>query len=250
MRLHARHWVLALSMALAAHGALVFLLEPKSAGPLQVFRSIEVALRPAERPPRTTEEVREVPEPDTVDTSSPPQTEIRSIPPPEVATLEPEAIEPVEQRDTPRAIVQTRPPAEEIRARDITLPAAPTPQAPTRPAPAIPRSTLGHARESAAAQTPGATKGYLSAVRGWLETQKRYPRAARLRRQEGTVLLRFTLDRKGQLVSYQIEQTSGFPLLDQAVEELIQRASPFPAMPSEMQKEQVEFIVPVSFSLR
>lgn len=228
MQPRARHWILALSLAMAAHAGLVFFLGPQSSGPVQVFRGIQVALQPTQGPPTTEEAVeRET-------------TEIDAIPPPEVATVEPEPIELVEERDSTLAVVQTRPPSEEVRAREFALPTPATPQA-IPPSPGTPGRVRG---------TPGVAKTYLSTVRAWLEAHKRYPRAARLRHHEGTVLLRFVLDRKGHVVSYQIERTSGFPLLDRAVEKLIQRASPFPAMPSDMEQQQLELIVPVAFSLR
>ena len=228
MQPRARHWILALSLAVAAHASLVFFLGPQSGGPVHVFRGIQVALQPTQGPSTTEEAVeRET-------------TEIYAIPPPEITTVEPEPIELVEERDSTVAVVQTRPPSEEVRAREFALPTPATPQAvPLSP------STLGHVHG-----TPGAAKSYLSTVRAWLEAHKRYPRAARLRHHEGTVLLRFVLDRTGRVVSYQIERTSGFPLLDRAVEKLIQRASPFPAMPSDMEQQQLELIVPVAFSLR
>jgi len=62
-----------------------------------------------------------------------------------------------------------------------------------------------------------------------LEKYKRYPRVAQEQRQEGVAYLRFTIDREGKVISSQINQSSGFELLDDEVLALIQRAQPAPS---------------------
>jgi TonB family protein len=79
---------------------------------------------------------------------------------------------------------------------------------------------------------------------------KEYPRRARLRRQQGTALLRFTVDRGGHVLAYSIDRTSGQETLDEAVVAMIERAQPLPAMPLEMPEARLELVVPVRFDLR
>jgi len=96
----------------------------------------------------------------------------------------------------------------------------------------------------------GVEADYYALLQAWLEKHKEYPKRALRRRQEGTVMLRFTIDQKGKVLSYAIEEGSGFRLLDREVEKMIKRASPVPPMPVEMDKAQLELVVPVAFFVR
>jgi len=97
---------------------------------------------------------------------------------------------------------------------------------------------------------PGPTPSYLAELRAWLERHKQYPRRAQLRHQQGTALLRFTMDRSGRVLSYRVERSSGHSVLDAEVEAMIQRASPLPPLPDDIPGPQLEIVVPVSFRLR
>jgi protein TonB len=127
------------------------------------------------------------------------------------------------------AVEPARPPA-------AALPAAAAPPAPATAPPAV---NSGASRASWQAQ-----------LAGWLERYKRYPRLAQEQRQEGTVYLRFTMDRQGRVLSAQIEKGSGFSPLDEEVSALIQRAQPLPAPPPEVQGAQLVLTLPMQFSLR
>ena len=84
----------------------------------------------------------------------------------------------------------------------------------------------------------------------WLAKYKRYPRKAKIRRQQGTAMLYFEMDRKGRVLSYELQESSGYRLLDQEALALIKRAEPLPAMPSSMTQAQLELVVPIRFNLR
>ena len=84
----------------------------------------------------------------------------------------------------------------------------------------------------------------------WLERHKRYPRVAQEQRQQGVASLRFALDRQGRILSFRLDKSSGFTLLDEEVLELIQRAQPVPAPPPEIPGDRIEVLVPVAFSLK
>lgn len=105
----------------------------------------------------------------------------------------------------------------------------------------------GEGETSADDDVSGARRDYLATLSAWLERHKRYPRRAQRRRQEGTVYLHFVVDREGRVVSCRIERTSGHAVLDRAVEEMVRRAEPFPAIPNELREPRLELIVPVSF---
>ncbi|MEJ0068845.1 MAG: TonB family protein [Pseudomonadota bacterium] len=122
----------------------------------------------------------------------------------------------------------------------------PTPVAPTPPQP--PQQAI--APPIAAPPSPTATPTYQGLLMAQLERNKRYPRDARMRRQEGVATLRFTLNRDGTLVTFKLERSSGIPALDEEVLAMIQRAAPLPAFPADMPEARLELVVPVRFSLR
>jgi periplasmic protein TonB len=84
---------------------------------------------------------------------------------------------------------------------------------------------------------------------GWLSRHKRYPRAAQEQRQQGTAYLGFALDRQGRVLSFRLDRSSGFAVLDEEVAALIQRAQPLPAPPPDLPGTRFELVVPVEFSL-
>ena len=98
---------------------------------------------------------------------------------------------------------------------------------------------------------PAADIQYVRRLTAWLERNKRYPTKSRRRREEGTVLLNFTIDREGRLIDYQLIQKAPYPTLNASVEQMIKRASPLPPPPSTMQAEAqtISFTVPINFSL-
>ncbi len=96
---------------------------------------------------------------------------------------------------------------------------------------------------------PGVDPDYLAELQAWVEQHKRYPRQAQRRREEGTASVWLRLDGDGNVVDYRIEEGSGSRILDRAVEEMVERADPFPA-PSAIDRDEFEIVVPVTFSIR
>jgi len=96
----------------------------------------------------------------------------------------------------------------------------------------------------------GVMARYAGVLKGWLQKNMHYPRAARLAGQEGKVVVRFIIDRDGKVRSIKLESRSGFPLLDREAREMVERGDPFPAMPNEMPGQELEVRVPVSFHVR
>lgn len=110
-------------------------------------------------------------------------------------------------------------------------------------------NNTGGGDDTAGGGLTGDTRDYAATLLTWLEQHKDYPRRARVRRQQGTVMLYFVIDRHGRVLEYRIEEGSGHPALDQEVLSLIQRAQPLPAMPVSMEKDTLELVVPVEFFL-
>ncbi|HUD28457.1 MAG TPA: energy transducer TonB [Novosphingobium sp.] len=84
-------------------------------------------------------------------------------------------------------------------------------------------------------------------VLGRLNAVKTYPSSARARRQQGTVMVRFTVDRKGQVLHVALQKTSGFAPLDREALALPKRTSPLPPPPEDVAGETIELSVPVEF---
>jgi protein TonB len=78
----------------------------------------------------------------------------------------------------------------------------------------------------------------------------RYPVVARQRHQQGTVYVRFVMDRRGHVLSSQVERSSRFPALDEEGLALLTRADPLPAPPASVTGDQIQLVVPIVFSLR
>lgn len=243
------------------------------------------AIRPpepevAELPERPQEEVVE-PEPEPLKTElaevpSIEPTPVEEAPAPEIEetkAVEPEQTEPTEEattaavpppppkpRDLPEAPKPVKKPTPKPAAKPEPQTAA-VPNAPpaeTKPAPAgaggksgtqaMPET--GSAESRSGGGLPRASADYLSLLQAWLERHKEYPRRAQARRQEGTVLLHFVMDREGNVLKYRITRSSGHSLLDEEVEEMIQRATPLPPMPDDMPDPRLELVIPVQFLLR
>ncbi len=74
-----------------------------------------------------------------------------------------------------------------------------------------------------------------------------YAPAAKAAKQQGVVLLRFIMDRDGNVGVSRIEKSSGYPALDQAALAALQRAVPLPKPPTEVPGDTLDLIVPVDF---
>jgi TonB family protein len=83
-----------------------------------------------------------------------------------------------------------------------------------------------------------------------LQQYKRYPSGAKGKREQGVVLLGFSVDRNGRVLAHRIVQSSGHADLDQEVMDMIVRAQPLPAFPASMTQTELALTVPIRFSLR
>jgi protein TonB len=96
----------------------------------------------------------------------------------------------------------------------------------------------------------GSSADYIAILQAWLERHKDYPSRARLRGQEGTVLLYLMIDDEGRVLDQRIERSAGFALLDDAAREMVERAQPLPRAPDGLGPKRLELVVPVRFFLR
>jgi protein TonB len=163
-------------------------------------------------------------------------------PEPEIVDAPPLPAEVVPEVVLPQVVPKPKPVERKRAERVSAQPAVATP-APAVEAPAAPP-------HPAPAMTTDAMARFQRLLSSHLEREKRYPRASQQHREQGIVLLRFTMDREGKVLAARIERGSGFAALDQEVLGLVQRAQPLPALPPEIAAAQLELVVPVQFSLR
>lgn len=232
-----KHWIWALSLAALLHLVLfvrlglapdkIVLAEPSA-------QAITIALAP-ESAPEPVAKAKPAPKPEPIakpkpkpQPPPPPRPKPKPKPAPQPAPLpSPEpSPEPAIENDLPAPAVQR-----EARPARAAQPAAP-PQ---------PGGT-GSLRD-----TPPDYRATLSA---WLSRHKQYPRRARRLGQQGTAVLHFVIDRNGKVLEWDISSSSGHRLLDAAVETMIRRSDPLPAMPASMTVSKLELTVPVNFALR
>lgn len=195
------------------------------------------AAEPAEAPPQPPAE----PTPPV----EPPQ-------PPPVPTPAPPPIVPMPARTVPVSIAQPTPPAA----------AAPSAASAQTPAAAAAPARAAQPSEAAAPQRRGGRDGldvdapagnsraYAARVRSWLLAHQVYPRYAKMRRLEGSVGVRFVLDRSGRLIEGALTGTSGQATLDAEGAAMLRRASPYPAAPADVRGERITFNVAIDFRLR
>jgi periplasmic protein TonB len=168
---------------------------------------------------------------------------------------------PPRPRPIPRVVAQAPPPSPTSAVREpqpVTTPLPPTPQtgtAATGQAPSGPGGSAGAGQGNlgngagAFGNGEGPGDDYFERLRRHLAKHKRYPPEASKQKQEGTVQVEFTLARDGTVLAARIEKSAGYPLLDQAVLDMLRNASPVPPLPERFTGERIRITLPIGFSL-
>jgi len=157
----------------------------------------------------------------------------------------------VEQKPVPEAEKQPdqpkieEPPPPPATTADIALPEPKPPEKVEEERPPAPRTT---ARVEGGA--PRVAPSWQADLVRHLQQYKRYPSGAQGKREQGVVLLGFSVDRNGRVLAHRIVQSSGHADLDQEVMDMIVRAQPLPAFPPSMTQSELDLTVPIHFSLR
>lgn len=152
---------------------------------------------------------------------------------------------PVQPVSRPKPVPVLKPSPSPVPDAAVSLPADPPPQQQAQSAPAS--SVPAPSAQTASGNGKPTWQGLLL---GQLERYKRYPAAARSRRQEGVATVRFVINRKGEVLSVRLERGSGASSLDDEAVALPERAQPLPPPPPEVTGEQIELVVPIQFFLR
>lgn len=234
-------WAGSIASALLLHAGVAALVlidfgtqPPTAVAPAMAAMTVELAPLPAAPEQQQTEkpagpeqvESRVQPKPQPRPRAFDPPPEIKTQPPPDALAAKPEE----EQK------------AEQVAAADRTT-AAPSSLAATEAALQAPVQGASSENATATVQT------WENRLLTHLEQHKRYPGAAQRRRQEDVVYLRFTMDRSGNVLQWNIWRSRGYALLDEEVDALIKRAAPLPPPPPEMDGSTIEMVVPVEFFL-
>lgn len=90
---------------------------------------------------------------------------------------------------------------------------------------------------------------YLGQLQAAIERLKHYPQQARLRRQQGTVAVRFSIAGDGSIRNLEIVKSSGSSILDRSVEQLFRRLQ-LPAPTGELLPTLQQLTLPVTFQLQ
>jgi protein TonB len=208
-----------------------------------------IAMVQSPDPEMTTAVPREIP-PDTMDVSLLPQPEEKptatSGPQPIVA--KPVETEPVEQKPEPKP-VQAAPPKpvkDAEKAKERRRSDAPTREKASREAKGPP-SVEAVAGSGRGAGRSSRDSNYQGLVSAHLRRYKQYPAEARARGDRGSASITFSLSGNGGVTSVRLVRASGVASIDQEVQAMVRRASPFPAPPD---GRPVSFTIPVSFDLQ
>jgi protein TonB len=76
-----------------------------------------------------------------------------------------------------------------------------------------------------------------------------YPERAREDRVEGTAMIRLLVDKDGRLLESELVQSSGNPLLDEAIMRGVSKVRRFPALPRDYPRARLRFSVAIRFML-
>jgi protein TonB len=194
--------------------------------PAAVFRPPAVPMRAAEDTPSPEPQPR-VP----AETVKTPRTARPIARPPVIHKAAPQggAIQKPHNSETP-----TRAETSNLAETPTEAPQAYAPTGPPTPSPA-------------AAETPIPT-AWREALAAWFARHKHYPDQARRNGDEGSVMLRFTVDRSGHVLDVRLLSSTGSSILDAAAQEMLRHAS-LPPLPPDMAQDRVTITVKTHYAL-
>ncbi|RJG56023.1 energy transducer TonB [Sphingobium terrigena] len=172
--------------------------------------------------------------------------------PQETPPEEKEAPRPVEKKEKQpqppkvQPVERTLVPISEVSVPIPVVTPKPVDPGPVEPETAAPKTVPAPPAPQVASNGPDAWEGRVLAA---LQKQRRYPRAAMARREQGVPYIRFVMDRDGKVLSVRLERSCGFPELDREAVALAKRASPLPKPPDDKPGDTLELMVPVEYFL-
>jgi protein TonB len=146
-------------------------------------------------------------------------------------------VEKIEQPPPPQAHAEVTLPQETPKQIEEPKPQVQPPAPETRAPPKT--EHIGRFSQASA-------NAYNALVFGHLQRFKRYPAAAH--GASGTTMVRFELNRAGEVIASEVSKSSGNAVLDREALELLRRASPFPPFPAEKPGADDGYLAPVAFA--
>lgn len=211
---------------------------PREPEQLATVQPQDVPVAPEEKAPEQTAK-SETPAENVV-TETPKREEEK---PPEVTRETELALTPPPQEEKPKKAQPPKPAQNAAPAKERRRIEAPTKEQSTKPAKA---SAPSAAANNVGVGRSDADSNYAGLVSAHLRRHQQYPSEARSRGDQGTAKVSFSLDGGGRVTSSNLVRGSGIASIDQEVQAMVRRSSPFPAPPS---GRGVSFTVPVSFRL-
>ncbi len=104
--------------------------------------------------------------------------------------------------------------------------------------------------EGSVREAPPTPASWTKAVMAHLGRHKSYPREARAASAEGDVQVALVIARDGRVLERRLHRTGGAPSLDRAALELVDRATPLPALPADFLTDRIEVVVPIRYRLK
>jgi protein TonB len=95
-----------------------------------------------------------------------------------------------------------------------------------------------------------ATPKWIGKISVLLERHKRYPEAARRRREAGVTAVAFSVNRSGQVLTSRIIQSSGSAVLDNEALATLMRVQPLPQVPAGIPGDTVDVTISLRFEHR
>ncbi|EOJ1646547.1 energy transducer TonB [Campylobacter jejuni] len=95
-------------------------------------------------------------------------------------------------------------------------------------------------------------KSYQALLMAHLTKFKKYPQEAIMKKQEGVVRIRVSIDESGNVLSKELKKSCPYAALNDEVLSLFKRASPLPKPPKEMLKngDKISFVMPIDYNIK
>lgn len=254
-----KQWLVAIVMALLVHVGLaawfkgVFKYEG-IAQPGDAGVEINIGLLDIQPEPESTPEPEAEPEPEVIpepvvepEPIVEPTPVIEQVVQPQPVVEQMAEVEEVETIVLPDTPVSTTVPMRTVSTEPAEFIAAFTPPADTPPVSAPSSQPKPAASSSAGDAAP--KQNYYLQLAGWIAKHKEYPFRAKVRRMTGTAKVRFTINRRGELKSAELVESSGHSLLDEGTMAMLKKASPFPPIADDIEGETLTVTLPVEYTL-
>ncbi|NHN39069.1 TonB family protein [Pseudomaricurvus alcaniphilus] len=158
--------------------------------------------------------------------------------------------EPVNEAPRPNELLPASPAEPQALLAAAASPTGPANAAAPQPASAALRKGSGTARSVSSGGRAGSVQDYFTELMAWLNQHKDYPGAVKKKKQQGTVVIQFAIDRAGKVLHSKVKTSSGYPLLDQAALQMLAAAEPLPPLPRQFKREQLTLAIPIEYALR